>query len=38
MTATVDNAVADLQRTIEELRRQLDEFQHATGDGGRGVS
>ena len=25
MTATVDNAVADLQQTIEELRRQLDE-------------
>jgi hypothetical protein len=27
-----------MRRTIEELRRQLDEFQHATGDGGRGVS
>ncbi len=25
MTATVDNAVADLQRTIDELRAQLDE-------------
>jgi hypothetical protein len=25
MTATVDSAVADLQRTIVELQRQLDE-------------